>query len=103
MGSPVGKKWGRRYRKATLQMQNGTVYAYSAVFANCLFLFIFRLNQNINKSVLVPRRGLEPPRSYPLVPETSASTNSATWACTFTTKTAIIALFESLSSYRVVL
>ena len=29
---------------------------------------------------MVPRRGLEPPRFYPLVPETSASTNSATRA-----------------------
>jgi ribonuclease R len=28
----------------------------------------------------VPRKGLEPPRCYSLVPETSASTNSATWA-----------------------
>ena len=31
-------------------------------------------------SVMVPRKGLEPPRCYSLVPETSASTNSATWA-----------------------
>ena len=30
--------------------------------------------------LMVPRKGLEPPRCYSLVPETSASTNSATWA-----------------------
>ena len=29
---------------------------------------------------MVPKKGLEPPRCYSLVPETSASTNSATWA-----------------------
>ncbi len=37
------------------------------------------INANLLFS-LVPGRGLEPPRCYPLVPETSASTNSATRA-----------------------
>jgi hypothetical protein len=39
----------------------------------------FKLLKN-KELFLVPGRGLEPPRSYPLVPETSASTNSATRA-----------------------
>ena len=37
-------------------------------------------NQGGVQYEVVPRKGLEPPRSYSLVPETSASTNSATWA-----------------------
>ena len=34
----------------------------------------------VTGKLMVPWRGLEPPRCYPLVPETSASTNSATRA-----------------------
>src|SRR5262249_35552636 len=38
-----------------------------------------QLNQRV-KIFVVPRRGLEPPRLAALVPETSASASSATWA-----------------------
>ena len=44
-------------------------------------LFWKRMLKNQSSfSEMVPRRGLEPPRLAALVPETSASTNSATWA-----------------------
>ena len=46
---------------------------------NMQWLFYFENRHRLSLN-LVPRRGLEPPRCYSLVPETSASTNSATWA-----------------------
>jgi hypothetical protein len=58
--------------------QPGTLFASLATptkkaAVGDLFLATLRVH-------LVPKRGLEPPRFYPLVPETSASTNSATSA-----------------------
>ena len=40
----------------------------------------YKLLKNQEIFQMVPGRGLEPPRCYSLVPETSASTNSATRA-----------------------
>jgi hypothetical protein len=44
------------------------------------FLALHEPPRTVAEEALVPGRGLEPPRCYPLVPETSASTNSATRA-----------------------
>jgi hypothetical protein len=45
-----------------------------------LELAIIKSFKYLKNKDFLPGRGLEPPRSYPLVPETSASTNSATRA-----------------------
>jgi hypothetical protein len=44
------------------------------------FCGFFKVFDATPAGVLVPRRGLEPPRLAALLPESSASTNSAIWA-----------------------
>ncbi len=76
----------------------GTVHVSrltSPTSARCDMLNIFSSSRKRRRSLsswaqknrlyadfIVPRRGLEPPRIAPLVPKTSAYTNSATWALT---------------------
>ena len=63
---------------------NSATWALAKSTLNNLFFseFFSQLGEVLHRISLnlVPRRGLEPPRLSALVPETSASTNSATWA-----------------------
>jgi hypothetical protein len=65
---------------------NGLVQFDAALFHRLVANFSGHQNEkackllNLQAFNLVPKRGLEPPRLAALVPETSASTNSATWA-----------------------
>ena len=53
---------------------------YQSIGNNRQIMYNVTRRETMKYNLLVPRRGLEPPRLAALVPETSASTNSATWA-----------------------
>src|SRR6266404_3673774 len=74
----IYKEWVESHPRTVRALTLAPASALSAMRANTSKKRI-EINANL-LFLLVPGRGLEPPRCYPLVPETSASTNSATRA-----------------------
>src|SRR5262249_49785157 len=72
--------WQGRRPAALVFFTKGFGVAGAAVVCRGNFVPLYLMLTLMVPILMVPRRGLEPPRLAALVPETSASTNSATWA-----------------------